>query len=821
MPVCPGCSKETQAEWRFCRSCGHALASDASPGLTTVDEFVASGVPPALATVDEFVASEVIARRIPSNELPGLLNKSLEVQEGQSALLFLNGRHDTTLPPGKHSLGNVLTGRGRDASVVLFRTADVAINLSLPGLLTADPLPLTVDLRLTVKIDQPLFLWTNLASGADAYTDGNLTGSLYPLVEEVCEHFFKSRPVRDLEQGSAIGRELQFALASHLDQQLSRWGVRLVSVQGVNVGCAAWDEITRSRTQYFVTASEEWTDLEGRKRLFDVRQESELQTMAQETAEVAGVEKRVSLWARMRQAIQSNARGEIQSQSEMEDLVRQADKDRLLKDSERADLMRSLSEVGDDHQKTREFALRRVESEGEFELQKLGIWHRFGLEQERLTLETNQARQEMEGRWEMDLRRLDLDIEKKRRQEAFRREQEDASREASSQSRIRDAQTTATVDDYEREQDRADIGMAMDIFDRFKREKLEREWLQRLHTLEAEERRLAMDLDAETQRLELRLREKRDQHVQDLERIQTLSGVSIETLIAVSESDQSQLLAQLARTRSLAGCSTEQILAMQVAENPKMADALKELLIATAASGQSEQYERLVTQLKDSATTSREDYQQNIVVMQQMFDKALDTMKDTAVAFSGASVSSPVQQPDLQAQTGPDGTITVCFSDIEGSTDITDRLGDELAQELLHTHNDIIRRILRAHNGFEVKSMGDGFMLAFAEAANGVQCSIDIQRALAAYNAEHPDEPLRVRIGLHTGEAIRESQDYFGRNVILASRISSKAQGGEILVSSLVKELTQSSGDIRFGDGREVELKGLSGLTQIHLVEWS
>ena len=307
-------------------------------------------------------------------------------------------------------MGNVLTGRGGDASVVLFRTADVAINLSLPGLLTSDPLPLTVDLRLTVKIDQPLFLWTNLASGSEAYTDGNLTGSLYPLVEEGCENFFKSRPVRDLEQGGAIGRELQLALASHMEQQLSRWGVRLVSVQGVNVVCEAWDDITRSRTQYFVTASEEWTDLEGRKRLFDVRQESKLQTMAQETAEVAGVEKRVSLWARMRQAIQSNASGEIQSQGEMEDLVRHADKDRLLKDSERDDLMRSLTEARDDHQKTREFALRRVDSEGEFELQKLELWYRYGLEQERLTFETTAAREEMEGRWELDLRELDLDI---------------------------------------------------------------------------------------------------------------------------------------------------------------------------------------------------------------------------------------------------------------------------------------------------------------------------------------------------------------------------------------------------------------------------
>jgi len=81
MLVCPGCSKEIQEEWRFCRTCGHTLVSE---------------IPPVPATVGDFVSSEVIARLIPFNELPGLLNKSLEVEEGQAALLFLNGRHDTT-----------------------------------------------------------------------------------------------------------------------------------------------------------------------------------------------------------------------------------------------------------------------------------------------------------------------------------------------------------------------------------------------------------------------------------------------------------------------------------------------------------------------------------------------------------------------------------------------------------------------------------------------------------------------------------------------------------------------------------------------------
>ena len=111
--------------------------------------------------------------------------------------------------------------------------------------------------------------------------------------------------------------------------------------------------------------------------------------------------------------------------------------------------------------------------------------------------------------------------------------------------------------------------------------------------------------------------------------------VGIETLIAVSGPEQAQLLAQLARTRALSGSSPEQIMAMQAAESPQVADALKEVLTATAASGQLEQYERLVTELKDSASISREEYRANMQTMNEMFNKALDTVKDTAIAFSG------------------------------------------------------------------------------------------------------------------------------------------------------------------------------------------
>jgi class 3 adenylate cyclase len=87
--------------------------------------------------------------------------------------------------------------------------------------------------------------------------------------------------------------------------------------------------------------------------------------------------------------------------------------------------------------------------------------------------------------------------------------------------------------------------------------------------------------------------------------------------------------------------------------------------------------------------------------------------------------------------------------------------------------------------------------------------SLAIQRAFDAHNREHPDEPVRVRIGLHTGEFVQEMEDFFGKNVILASRIDDRAQGGEIPVSSLLKALTKSGGDIRLGEVQEVEIKGM------------
>jgi class 3 adenylate cyclase len=177
------------------------------------------------------------------------------------------------------------------------------------------------------------------------------------------------------------------------------------------------------------------------------------------------------------------------------------------------------------------------------------------------------------------------------------------------------------------------------------------------------------------------------------------------------------------------------------------------------------------------------------------------------------------EKPDLRSHAAPDGTVTLMFSDIEDSTVLTESLGDNAWQELLRKHNALIREQIKAHDGFEVKTMGDGFMVAFQSAKKGLDCAIAIQRAFAAHNAAD-GQHVKVRIGLHAGEAIKEGDDFYGKNVIMASRVAGKANGGEILVSSLLRSLVESSvGAGVFGEPREVELKGLSGTHTVFAVQ--
>ena len=164
--------------------------------------------------------------------------------------------------------------------------------------------------------------------------------------------------------------------------------------------------------------------------------------------------------------------------------------------------------------------------------------------------------------------------------------------------------------------------------------------------------------------------------------------------------------------------------------------------------------------------------------------------------------------------------MTMMFSDIVESTALYEKLGDLRGSEFIRTHNEIFRREVSAHQGHEVNTFGDSFMIAFSSVRRAVLCAIALQRAFATYSDSHPDLPMRVRIGLHVGEAVRESTDFFGKSVILAARISALAQGGQILVSSTLHDVAASAGDLRFAPAGEWPLKGLAGTHRLYELMW-
>jgi len=161
---------------------------------------------------------------------------------------------------------------------------------------------------------------------------------------------------------------------------------------------------------------------------------------------------------------------------------------------------------------------------------------------------------------------------------------------------------------------------------------------------------------------------------------------------------------------------------------------------------------------------------------------------------------------------------TVLFTDVEGSTALTQRLGDAKARESLRAHERITREALRAHGGAEVKALGDGFMASFSSATGALECAIAVQRAFAQHN-ESAGEPIRVRIGLNAGEPIAEAEDLFGTAVNLAARIAAKAEAGEILASDVVRQLVAGKGFL-FADRGDVVLRGFEDPVRLYEVRW-
>jgi class 3 adenylate cyclase len=168
------------------------------------------------------------------------------------------------------------------------------------------------------------------------------------------------------------------------------------------------------------------------------------------------------------------------------------------------------------------------------------------------------------------------------------------------------------------------------------------------------------------------------------------------------------------------------------------------------------------------------------------------------------------QRPDLSASAAIDGTLTIVFTDIEGSTNIAEHLGDADFLDLIRWHDEVVRNLAQANVGQVVKSQGDGYMLVFASAKSALEFSALLREES---NQEFRGMAIKVRIGLNSGDVLRERNDFFGHAVTLAARVAAQAVGGEILATDIVASLVAGDARFSFGATRSIELKGFKDLT--------
>jgi class 3 adenylate cyclase/tetratricopeptide (TPR) repeat protein len=167
-----------------------------------------------------------------------------------------------------------------------------------------------------------------------------------------------------------------------------------------------------------------------------------------------------------------------------------------------------------------------------------------------------------------------------------------------------------------------------------------------------------------------------------------------------------------------------------------------------------------------------------------------------------------------------EGTFTILFTDLEGSTDLRVRMGDAIANEIIQLHDDLVRSRLEIAGAVETKSLGDGFMALFTSANQAIQTAVAIQRAIEEHNQAQPDMSLSVRMGLNAGDVTQTAGDAHGTAVHAASRVADKAQGGQILVSQVVQELAGTLPDTRIVDRGLFWLKGFPDRWRLFEVLW-
>ncbi len=245
--------------------------------------------------------------------------------------------------------------------------------------------------------------------------------------------------------------------------------------------------------------------------------------------------------------------------------------------------------------------------------------------------------------------------------------------------------------------------------------------------------------------------------------------------------------------------------------------ALRVRFLTTALSEANDRTDRLEADLASAlrppppTTTTERALRRMIRTAREVRDRGIGGLIQSTVEDITSWASE--ERAEVVHMAAADGTVTLFFSDIEDSTAFNDKLGDETWVRVLAAHDQLLRTRIAQFRGQVVKTAGDGFMVAFRDAEAACRAALWIQDDLRrpAEPTLRRHGPIKVRIGVHTGQVVEKEGDYFGRNVAMAARVADLARGGEVMASDAVREALDDDAAVALEEMETVALKGLAG----------
>jgi hypothetical protein len=708
--ICGHCNTENRGDAKFCRSCGHGLEHSETP----------------LVGQHRWLRGETdFAVRIEADDLSHLLRRQLKIEPGTQALFVEGGAVQATIAPGSYTLDTLpqrvrewASGRVKEqVSILLVDTVPTDLQFNLGGIFTNDPLRIGFTIRMQTEVEQTAKFLINLLRGRERYSIDDLRQYLYPEVVQIAEYWVRQHSAQELAENFPLRAQFEVALEEALKTTFAQTGLRFLQIRAMEFNLEHLDRIngtiskarlmdeelaadmllaeaelnTALETAEHAGKSEleldaihkkyqiktEESELQFKRDFEKLAREQDLIELAKETREVEMEERRVALYARMRQAVMSDKIDEVETTAEFEAFLDDVDREKLLREKDKADLLRVWKEEGEDHEFERAYLLAKLEVERQYELRVIELKLRTDLDEQALEAELRLERMRATQQQEIEFAKQEFELKRKRAEDEYadsRKREEAQLQQEQNEADIRQdemrrkSQVALGGEEHDEEirQLRAEMELGLDGLRGMKQVRLEEargrweleeqklkfKWDQRYQEMEWE-------LQKQERENELELQRERIKNDYELNRLDKLGQLGAEALISISSVEQGKVIADLKQSEAFKEMTEDQILALAAKDSPEVAKAFQEKFKAIAEGQASENerelYERLLSEqqtmitdrtilMQEQLEAQRKGQRAQAQTQQEMFNKGMDT---------AAQIAKDVAQAAQRDQQGP------------------------------------------------------------------------------------------------------------------------------------------------------------------------